>query len=89
MILATAMLWTLASCSNMLTPELVAELAKDSASFCAHGDVRGGAGGIIGGATGGYGQSTLGFCRSNTAEAKVTLGPDGSISIEHGQHLNK
>ena len=68
-----------------LDAKLVEALAKDKASFCASVDTRGGAGGIVGGATGGYGQSTLSFCRSGMREAKVTLSPDGAISIEHGK----
>lgn len=70
-----------AGCSS-LSPELVAALAKDNASFCALSDVRGGAGAVIG-AAGAYGQGTFGFCRSNRDGAVVKLAPDGSISIEH------
>ena len=69
-------------CSS-LTAEMIAALSKDNASFCALNDIRGGAGAIIG-AAGGYGQGTFNFCRSNHANAKITLSPDGSISIEHG-----
>jgi len=68
-----------------LSPELVSALSKDDASFCVAADVRGGAGGIIGGATGGYGQSTLILCRSQMPDAKISISPDGSISIEHGK----
>lgn len=75
----------LGGCSTALTPELVDALAKDSASMCIAGDIRGGAGGIIGGMTGGYGQSTLHMCRSNRDNVKITLGVDGSMSIEHGE----
>jgi hypothetical protein len=71
----------LGGCSS-ISPELVAELAKDNASFCFTSDIRGGAGSIAA-PTGGYGQGTLSFCRSRQANAKVTLGADGSISIEH------
>ena len=72
----------LSGCSSFLTPELIKELAKDNASFCAQSDIRGGVGTIVAPA-GGYGQGTLSFCRSNHEKAKVTLTPDGSISIEH------
>jgi L-aminopeptidase/D-esterase-like protein len=67
-----------------ISPELVQALAKDNASFCAMGDIRGGAGAISMPAPGGYGQGTLAFCRSNRANARLTVLPDGSISIEHG-----
>lgn len=67
-----------------LTPELVAALAEDEASTCISTDIRGGAGGIVGGATGGYGQGTLRLCRSNKDNAKITMGADGSISIQNG-----
>jgi hypothetical protein len=68
-----------------LSPELVRELAKDDASFCASADVRGGAGGIVGGATGGYGQGTLRLCRSNKDNAKMSIAPDGTMSIQNGE----
>ncbi len=77
---------TLAGCSSTFTPEMIEALAKDSASFCAQSDIRGGAGTIMA-PSGGYGQSTLSFCRSNQKEAKVSIAPDGAISIEHGSHL--
>ena len=66
-----------------IDPAIIEALAKDPASVCITGDVRGGAGGIIGGATGGYGQSSLAFCRSQMPNAKIQLLPDGTISIEH------
>lgn len=71
----------LSSCSS-IDSALIAELAKDQASFCARADTRGGLGSLIAPA-GGYGQGTLEFCRSNHPGAKVILGPDGSITIEH------
>lgn len=78
----------LAGCSSVLTPELIAELAKDSASFCAHTDLHGGMGGgaftpapVV--PMAGYGSATLSFCRSNHDGASVKLGADGSMSIEH------
>lgn len=77
----------LTGCTVPLTPELIKELAKDNASFCAKAGVRGGAGAVaIVPApipSGGYGSAELEFCRSNHAGAKVTLAPDGTISIEH------
>ena len=77
----------LGGCSLPLTPELIAELAKDNASVCARAGVRGGAGmatiAPIPVPAGGYGSAELEFCRSNFPGAKVTLAPDGSISIEH------
>ena len=72
----------LTSCVT-LDDKLVNALAKDDASFCASTDIRGGVGSVVGGAGGGYGQSTLSFCRSNHANATVTLKPDGEISITH------
>jgi hypothetical protein len=69
---------------SLLTPELIAALSKDTASFCAQSDIRGGVGTILTPA-GGYGQSTLAFCRSNYPDSLVTLKPDGSISIQHGK----
>lgn len=70
-------------CTSSLTPELIRELAIDKASFCARGDIRGGVGTLMS-PSGGYGQSTLSFCRSNQANAKITLKPDGEITIQHG-----
>lgn len=77
-----------AGCSPILTPELVAALARDEASFCANVDLHGGAGG--GAITpvpvvpmAGYGSATLAFCRSNHDGAEIKLGSDGSISITH------
>ena len=81
-------LLALTGCTPILTADLVAALAKDEASFCAHVDLHGGAGGgaitpvpvvpMIG-----YGSTTLSFCRSNHAGAEVRLAPDGSVSITH------
>ena len=71
-------------CSPALTPELIRELAQDTASFCAQGDIRGGVGTLMS-PSGGYGQSTFGFCRSNQPNAKITLKSDGEISIQHGE----
>ena len=75
-------------CSPALTPELIRELAKDTASFCAQGDIRGGVGTLLS-PSGGYGQSAFGFCRSNQANAKITLKPTGEIIIEHGDGAEK
>lgn len=66
--------------------DLVRELAKDSASFCGRAGASGGAGagGLAAGAlTGGWGTGEMAFCRSNRDGAKVVLGADGSVSIEH------
>lgn len=84
LVLLCGLVLSLGGCST-LSPELVDALAKDTASMCVAGDIRGGAGGIIGGATGGYGQSTFHMCRSNRDNVKITLGVDGSMSIEHGE----
>ncbi len=74
-------------CSVPLTPELIKELAKDNASFCARAGVRGGAGAVAivpaPVPSGGYGSAEVEFCRSNHDGATVKLSPDGSISIEH------
>lgn len=78
------MVFGLSGCGT-LSPELVDALAKDNASMCLAADLRGGAGGIIGGATAGYGQSTFHLCRSNRDNVKITMGVDGSVSIEHGE----
>lgn len=88
-IILTLIVSFLSGCSPILTPELVAALAKDPASFCGHTDLHGGA---AGGALtplpvvplGGYGSGTLSFCRTNQANSRLTLSPDGAISIEHG-----
>ena len=71
-------------CSSALTPEVITALSQDHASFCAQGDIRGGVGTLMS-PSGGYGQSTLSFCRSNQPNAKITLSPDGEISIQHGE----
>jgi hypothetical protein len=71
---------------SFLTPELVAALSKDNASFCASSDVRGGVGSVLAPA-GGYGQGTFAFCRSNFPNASVSLKPDGSIAIQHGDKI--
>ncbi len=78
-----AVLLSLSGCTSTFTPEMVEALAKDSATFCLQSDIRGGAGSIVA-PTGGYGQSTLTFCRSNQADGKASIAPDGSILIEHG-----
>jgi len=74
-------------CNLPLTPEVIAALSKDTASFCAKTGIRGGAGmapiGTPAPPVGGYGSAELEFCRSNFPNAKVTLAVDGSISIEH------
>lgn len=72
-----------------LTPDLVKELAKDDATFCANIDVRGGAGSIAGVPTGGYGQSTAVFCRSKMEDAQIETKPDGSMSIRHGKGVTQ
>jgi hypothetical protein len=74
--------FVLSGCS-VLNPDLVRELAKDDASICIYGDIRGGAGAVAGVPTGGYGQGTVRLCRSNQPNAIITMGPDGSISITH------
>lgn len=69
-----------------LDADMIRELAKDEASFCAHAGARGGAGGgglAMGALSGFYGSGEFSFCRSNHDGAKITLGADGSISIEH------
>ena len=66
-----------------LDADMIRELAKDHASFCARAGASGGAGGLATGAVGGYGQADFAFCRSNHAGASVTLGADGSMSITH------
>ena len=69
-----------------LDADMIKALAADSASFCARSGVAGGAGGsglMVGALTGGYGQADFAFCRSNHDGAKVVLGSDGSMSIEH------
>jgi hypothetical protein len=67
-----------------LTPDLIAQLAKDDASICVSTDIRGGVGAVAGVPTGGYGQATGNFCRSKMPNAKIELKSDGSISIQHG-----
>ena len=75
------------SCSP-LSPELIAALSKDNASFCANVGISGGAGALtITPAPvplGGFGYGHLSFCRSNHDNAKLSMTPDGTISIEHG-----
>ena len=73
---------SLSACSVPLTPELIQALSNDTASFCFTSDIRGGVGTLLT-PGGGYGQGTTSFCRSNQPSARVTLSPDGSISIEH------
>ena len=75
-------------CSGCATldADMIRELAKDHASFCAKAGARGGGGGgglMAGAMTGGYGSGEFAFCRSNHDGATVTLGADGSLSIEH------
>ena len=76
-----------AGCSLPLTPELVEALAKDAATLCLSTDVRGGAGTLVPapGVGGGYGSATLVLCRTNQPDARLSVHPDGSISIEHGK----
>ena len=71
---------------SVLTPDLIKELTKDPASFCASNDIRGGVGSLLAPA-GGYGQGTFIFCRSNFPNASVSLKPDGSIAIQHGDKI--
>jgi len=66
-----------------LTPEMIAALAKDNASFCAKLEASGGAGALSMVPTGGYGASSLMFCRSMQANARVSITKD-SIVIQHG-----
>ena len=84
LVLSSVVLFAGSSGCVTLDAKLVEALAKDKASFCASVDTRGGAGSIAA-PIGAYGQSTLSFCRSGQANAKVTLTPEGSISIEHGK----
>lgn len=73
----------LAGCSP-LNAELVKALAKDDAAVCVASDIRGGAGMVAGVPSGGYGQGTLNFCRSNKANSKLEIKPDGSMSVTTG-----
>lgn len=76
----------LGGCVPTLTPELIAALARDDASFCATSDVHGGVGGAALPAlagSGGYGSATLAFCRSNHDGAALSVKPDGTITITH------
>ena len=57
----------------VLDADMVKELAKDNASFCAR----------FVASVSLKGSGELAFCRSNHDGAKVTLGADGSLSIEH------
>jgi hypothetical protein len=77
----------LGGCSSALTPELIQALAQDNASFCARADTRGGVGSLMSPA-GGYGQATLELCRSQMPDARIILGADGSITIEHGSGVS-
>lgn len=71
-----------------LSPELIAALGKDNASFCAKAVMSGGAGALtITPAPvplGGYGYGHLSFCRTNHNNATLSMTPDGTINIEHG-----
>ena len=71
-----------------LSPDLVRELAKDDASICVTTDIRGGTG-ALGVGAGGYGQGTTVLCRSKFPNARVKVAPDGSMSIEHGEGIEK
>lgn len=77
-----------AGCSVPLTPDVIQALAADNASVCGRAGVRGGAGAMpLAGAAvpiGGYGSTEIAFCRSNTEKAVVSMSPDGTISIKHG-----
>ena len=77
----------LSGCSQ-LSAELIQALANDPASICLKSGVSGGgAGAVLGpGAipAGGWGQAELLLCRSNQPGSILTIGPDGSIRIEHG-----
>jgi hypothetical protein len=73
----------LGGCSS-ISPELLHELAQDDASLCFTTDIRGGVGTITA-PSGGYGQSTLSLCRSKMPDARVSVSPEGAISIEHGK----
>lgn len=94
MVLGLMAVLGLSACSSVLTPEVIRELAQDQASFCAVGDIRGGAGGGAIAApgvpmTGAYGQSTVMFCRSNQPNARISAKPDGSIEIQHGSGVKE
>ena len=82
-LLALVMVGLLGGCSATLTPELIAALAKDEASFCATTDVRGGVG-TLAAPSGGYGQATFSFCRSNKDNATLSVSPDGALSLKNG-----
>mgnify|MGYP001565595388 FL=1 len=77
----------LAGCAPPLTADLIKALSNDTASFCARSGIRGGVGALVGGVSGGYGSAEFEFCRSNYPNSKVTLSPDGSISITHGSEV--
>ncbi len=80
--LMIAAMLSIGGCTT-ISPELIQALAGDPASVCFRADTRGGVGSIVAPA-GGYGQATLELCRSQMPDARITLGADGSISIEHG-----
>ena len=69
-----------------LSPELVAALSRDDASFCAHVNIHGGVGGAalptLSG-SGGYGAGTLNVCRSNRPSAELSISPDGTLSLRN------
>jgi hypothetical protein len=81
---ALCLVFGLSGCVQ-LSPELVQALSKDDASFCASLDLRGGAGMIAGMPSGGYGQGTMNLCRSNKDNAKLSIAPDGTMSIQNGE----
>ncbi len=75
-------------CSPTLTPELIEALSKDKASFCASIVGSGGAGGMTISPVpvipvAGYGYGRITFCRSNHEKAKLSINPEGVVSIEH------
>jgi len=72
----------LVGCSAM-SPEQLTALGNDGASFCAVADARGGVGAVAGAPAGGYGQATLTVCRTNSPNSTLTVGPNGTMSIQH------
>ena len=77
----------ISGCAPPLTADVIKALSSDTASFCAKTGVRGGVGAVAMPAAGGYGSAEFEFCRSNYPNSKVTLSPDGSISITHGSDV--
>jgi hypothetical protein len=82
------LLLTFSTMGCALSPELIHELANDDASVCLTTDLRGGTGGLAAG-VGGYGQGTTTLCRSKFPNAKLTVSPDGAMSIEHWEPKNE